>query len=159
MKVIDVYEVRGDYGNVGDGRTLGIFESESKALQNAIGCGSLDCGGDAEVRPRKAVEVEPDKYFLVDKDGPFELNEMEWSAARDNHPLDHCLVLETIPKKIATIKVIREHLHLGLKESKAITDEVPYTFFLTSEGAQRFAAALVEVGCTVSWKNAKDESL
>jgi len=62
MKIIDVFAVYGDFGNVGDGAIIGIFDNELKAKEIAKGRGSLDCGGDGNVVRKKAVKDGEDLY-------------------------------------------------------------------------------------------------
>ena len=84
MTQTTVWEVEGDFGNVGGGRTIGIFATQEEALANAKGCGSLDCGGDGIVRLRHAV-VQDGKYYLLQDYHPLTLGELGWSGAIDNH--------------------------------------------------------------------------
>ena len=55
-KLIDVFVVRGDFGNIGDGAVLGVSSSENQAKKSAIGRGSLDYVGDGLVEKRKAIQ-------------------------------------------------------------------------------------------------------
>jgi len=57
MKIIDVFAVYGDYGNIGSGNLIGIFTNEVKALAAAKGRGSLDCGGDGRIEKRLGIKL------------------------------------------------------------------------------------------------------
>ena len=83
MKLIQVWIVEGDFGNVGGGKVLGIFKDKAVAKENSKGCGSLDCGGDGRVVEGLAFE-EAGEYFLVDKKA-YKLNEMKESEAKKIH--------------------------------------------------------------------------
>ena len=157
--IIDVYEVRGDFGNVGNGRTLGIFLDATTASEHAKGCGSVDCGGDADVHSRKALSVGHNLYYLLEQSGPFELDVMGWSAAKDYHSPDNCLILQSCTNKIQTIRILRVELHLGLKEAKDVIDNLPYTIELSREGAQKLAVELVKACCTVTWKTVREDDV
>lgn len=83
MGLKTVYEMRGDFPGIGDGRTLGIFETEEEALAAAKGCGSCDCGGDGIVFRRLAVE-ERGRFYLL-SELSYELGVAEESEAKKLH--------------------------------------------------------------------------
>ncbi len=62
------------------------------------------------------------------------------------------VVLKEIPprKRLDTIKTLRPHTYLGLKEAKDTTEQLPYTYELSSEeDAMQLAMELEELGCVV----------
>ncbi len=149
MKLKTVYEVRGDFANMGNGRTLGIFETLEEAELHTKGCGSLDCGGDGWVEKRLAVSIDRG-YYLVDDRHMFTLGELEWSSARDLHKDKGCeLTLVAFSDKIQAIKTIRGMMKIGLHHAKKITDNLPYTFELSEYGVKRLSEELIAVGCMV----------
>jgi len=85
MKLEVVYEVEGDFGNVGGGRTLEVFGTEEEALEAAKGCGSLGCGGDGAVNRRLAVPDGEGGLYLLDGERAWRLGEMEPSGAKSIH--------------------------------------------------------------------------
>lgn len=70
------------------------------------------------------------------------------------------VVLTTGSSKLSTIKVIRDHTNVTLKEAKDIIDNLPHTFSVsTEEKASRFISALSEVGSiAISGISAQDEN-
>lgn len=73
MNIVDVFTVYGDFGNVGCGELIGIFDDIEKAEKVAKGRGSLDCGGDGDVRIRKAIK-DGDDFYLIKPDFPLSIN-------------------------------------------------------------------------------------
>lgn len=53
-------------------------------------------------------------------------------------------------KKISVIKVLREHLRIGLKEAKDISDSVPIALNVTAAQTEPLANALRAAGATVT---------
>ena len=106
-KIRKVFAVRGDFGNVGSGVTLGIFEDEKTAIKNAEGCGSIDCGGDGTVDERTVVEIDPGEYLLVDCTVKYKLNIMTIKSKakclrirRFSHRLDGEQTFRDVMKKL-----------------------------------------------------------
>ena len=128
IEIIEVYEVEGDFGNVGPGRTLGIFKTEAEALENAKGCGSLDGGGDGMVRKRSAISSgEIGRYFLLQDSNPFVLGEMGHSEAKELHTYYDCdAILVSSCNSVSTIRVLRNKLSLSLFDAKNVVDNLPY---------------------------------
>ncbi len=155
MEIITVWEVRGDFGNMGypgDGRTIAIFSSKEQAEEHKVGCGSLDCGGDAIVVERLATPSgKPNQYFLLEK-GEYELNVMGWSAAKDYHTPDEVreLVLVSCQRRVETIKILRQVLHVNLRTAMDIVDNLPYTFKgLSTQAREEYARVLRKADCGV----------
>jgi len=56
LNIIGVFAVYGDYGNFGDGCLIGIFDDRKMAELAAKNRGSLDCGGDGQVKEKKGIK-------------------------------------------------------------------------------------------------------
>lgn len=152
MEIITVWEVKGDFGDVGDGRTIAIFSSKEQAEEHKVGCGSLDVGGDAIVVEKLAIPSgKPNQYFLLEE-GEYELDVMGWSAAKDYHTADEVreLVLVSCQKRIETIKILRQVLHVNLRTAMDIVDNLPYKFNgLSTHAREEYSRVLREAGCVV----------
>jgi ribosomal protein L7/L12 len=123
--IIKVYAVIGDYGNVGPGRVLGLFENKDEAENNTIGCGSLDGGGDGHVEERYVLNADHCYYILAHAD-PVLLNILEPSQAKAIHRTDEKtgfrLVLKSIGKnRISVIKEIKAITGMGLLETMSLS--------------------------------------
>ena len=69
------------------------------------------------------------------------------SVEKKEASVQEVIILTVGSSKLATIKVIREHTKVTLKEAKDIIDNLPHTFSVsTEEKASRFISALAEVG-------------
>ena len=69
------------------------------------------------------------------------------SVEKKEASVQEVIILTVGSSKLATIKVIREHTKVTLKEAKDIVDNLPHTFsFSTEEKASCFISALSEVG-------------
>lgn len=131
-----VYEVEGDFANVGRGRTLGVFETKEEADAAAVGCGSLDCGGDGVVNERLAVPAGDGRFYLLDGDRTHEIGVMAPSEAKANHHdadgsylLDGDqigdLILTAVRRKMATMQILRDLLSVDLVAAKRMVDRLP----------------------------------
>lgn len=80
MTIIKAFAVIGDQGNIGPGSVLGIFTDPDVAKANAKGRGSLDCGGNGEVREYEAVQFEDGSVRLL-TGRPMILNEIRARGA------------------------------------------------------------------------------
>jgi ribosomal protein L7/L12 len=134
---IPVYIVRGDFGNVGNGRVLGIFESKEVAIENAKGCGSFDCGGDGIVQDGWAIRAPDGKLYVIsDPTNSFELNVMKKSEAKEiwegpsspaaGYRRVDVILKSTGDNKFRVLHIIRSlDESLGLLEAKRIIDSMP----------------------------------
>jgi len=69
------------------------------------------------------------------------------SVEKKEASVQEVIILTVGSSKLATIKVIREHTKVTLKEAKDIVDNLPHTFSIsTEEKASCFISALSEVG-------------
>lgn len=119
LEKVKMWAVRGDFGNVGNGTILGVFDTESIAKQNAVGCGSLDCGGDGHVEQVWALfdDYTEEVYVIADVDA-FKLNQMRESEAKKLHKpkspepdfILQARVLVSQKKYVAAVKVIDEQI-------------------------------------------------
>ncbi len=146
IEIVTVWEIEGDFGNVGGGRTIGIFTTQAEALANAKDCGSLDGGGDGIVCLRHAV-VKDGQYYLLQDNHPLTLGELGWSSAKDNHAEKNSkLALVRSKAKIPTMRVLRGKLNLSLRETKDVIDNLPHIFDLPDFARRNLKAALEEIG-------------
>jgi len=126
METKIVYEVEGDFGNVGPGRTLGVFETEGEALEAAKGCGSCDCGGDGVVNRRLAVDDGEGGVYLLASKRAWRLGEMGASEAKAIHsrPDDEAaeLVLTEVGDRVAAIRALRTASGMGFHDAKRLVD-------------------------------------
>jgi len=124
---IPVYLVRGDFGNMGNGRILGIFESKEVAIENAKGCGSFDCGGDGIVQDGWAIRAPDGKLYVIsDPDDSFELNVMRKSEAKELWVRIDVILKSTGDNKFQVLRIIRSlDKDPGLLEAKRIIDSTP----------------------------------
>lgn len=138
LELKTVYEVEGDFANVGGGRTLGIFDTAEEAAAAAVGCGSLDCGGDGVVNERLAIPSGDGGFYLLDGDQTHEIGVMAPSEAKANHQavdggssfyLDGDrlgdLVLIAVRRKMATMQILRDLLPVDLVAAKRMVDRLP----------------------------------
>jgi len=150
METKVVYEVEGDFGNVGGGRTLGVFETEAEAMEAARGCGSCDCGGDGAVNRRLAVPDGEGGLYLLAGERAWRLGEMEPSEAKALHdrPADDEveLVLTEIGdgNKPATVRAIRDLLPTDLRAAKRMADGAPC---VVGRGSRQSLRALADALC------------
>jgi len=148
METKVVYEVEGDFANVGGGRTLGVFKTEVEALEASRGCGSCDCGGDGVVKRRLAVEDGEGGLYLLASKRVWRLGEMEPSEAKALHPeeVEVELVLTEIGdgNKPATVRAIRDLLPTGLLDAKRLADGAPC---VVGRGSRQSLRALADALC------------
>ena len=121
MNIVDVYAVYGDYGNVGDGTLIGIFDNIQQAERVSQGRGSLDCGGDGQVVERRAIQDGKD-FYLLELNFPISIN-------TDINPNVRCsdvsysIVITEINNVIEFMKLFRRKTAMSLRETKKIMDE------------------------------------
>jgi hypothetical protein len=125
--IIPVYVVEGDFGNVGGGKVLGLFEDKAVAEENAKGCGSLDCGGDGIVRAGHALRAPDGVLYLLHSPTRFALNSMGFSTAKqthqgqDHHPEWEPHWVEKVRNAhdiLQAIRIIRQHTGMSLVDAK-----------------------------------------
>lgn len=131
MEPMTVYEVEGDFPNVGPGRTIGIFETEGEATAAAGGCGGLDCGGDGIVNERLAVPAGDGRFYLLAGEQTYEIGVAGPSEAKSLHSGDDeaeakgDLVLTSVRCRTTTMRMLRDRLQMRLIEAKRMVDSVP----------------------------------
>ena len=121
LDIIDVFAVYGDYGNVGSGSLIGVFEDEGDACEAAKGRGSLDCGGDGSVHKRKGVRS-GEEVYLLETDSPVGLN----AVARPD-PRQRCsfgIVVTSVSDLVKFIQIVRRRTGMSLQEAKRLYDAV-----------------------------------
>lgn len=161
---VPVFVLRGDFGNVGRGCVLGIFDTSADAHRAAAGCGSFDCGGDGIVTEGWAIRADDGQYYVLDGIDPFQLNVAKPSRARELHGengaaqiVNWQVVLERSGNnKLSLLKVLRARTGLTLQMCYEMLKQTPTTVgrdLLYSE-ASRFKRELEESGATVSMKEA-----
>jgi hypothetical protein len=121
MEVFDIYAVYGDFGNVGNGPLLGIYENEADAQKASIGRGSKDCGGNGEVVKKLCVKIDDRNVYLIETPNTFPLNTVliEKETFEDDDPLVQVRV-KTIMDRFQFMKIAKESCGLNNKQVNSI---------------------------------------
>jgi hypothetical protein len=64
LNIVDVFAVYGDFGNIGNGCLIGVFDNKDMAESAAKDRGSLDCGGNGHIENRKGIKDEDTIYLI-----------------------------------------------------------------------------------------------
>jgi hypothetical protein len=122
LKIIDVFAVYGDFGNIGGGCLIGIFEDKNQAEKASNGRGSLDCGGDGKVLNRKAIKVNNNEFYLLELDFPIKANIVLYNKVLSETTFKVKVV--GIKDAIRFMRFIRSKTEMSFKEVKELTDKV-----------------------------------
>lgn len=160
-KIIDVYALYGDQGNIGGGILLGIFTDKEKAERASIGRGSMDCGGNGKVKEKKAFQTELG-LFLLEKETAMEDGKVILRGGKEESFYE--IHVTSIKRMLDFMKFVRGETGITLTEIKSICDkvvrdghavmptrthilagELRYTLF-EKKDVQRWIDALVKTG-------------
>jgi ribosomal protein L7/L12 len=158
VSLIDVFAVYGDYGNIGDGILIGVFENENLALKAALGRGNMDCrptslpnghSNDGNIVKKKAVKVN-DEVYLLEVSHLVKLNtvltvnkRVSWCVPEETTPYFKVKLIDVgINKQIEFMKFVRCKTGMSLVEVKNVYNRFrekgsaviePFHFNLDSE--------------------------
>lgn len=153
-QLVDIFVVKGDYGNAGGGALIGVFTDEEVATRAARGRGSMDCGGDGRVSPRKALEVDG-SYYLLDEQSQAPITVNTILREREGDYIDYDVYLKSADstKKIDIVRTLRTLTGFGLRDALSAVENVPHLIkkgvskeeALRTKMAMEYAGAVIEI--------------